>query len=354
MYRLITKGTIEEKIYRRQISKILLSEKILLNARQQRMPFSKTEVKDIFELEDDDVDDGYSCFLGRSQSEEGSVQLDVANDEVAMTDPILNSGSILVHEAVTSVSENLIGLKGETASRNDISEHGNMETSVNSPAFLDQIQTRHERTKISSRLSLKTKTSNDGLSMEQKIEQRLVTSLFNGDKILGVFDYESTMAGSSGSMNMFSGNRFTETMENYKAKSSGDFTGAASQEIFQHFRRLGCGGADGEEFLVSGTADRTRYNDDNGAYNFTPTGIRTGRTMQFIEGAGTCTGLRATPASVVPRLKKMFAPLNARYSTHELLERFRDLDDQYAQLFRELLRTVATFDSSSKLWKKRR
>ena len=44
VYRLITKGTIEEKIYRKQISKILLSEKILLNAKQKKMPFSKSDV----------------------------------------------------------------------------------------------------------------------------------------------------------------------------------------------------------------------------------------------------------------------------------------------------------------------
>jgi DNA excision repair protein ERCC-6 len=44
VYRLITKGTIEEKIYERQIFKLLLSNRILDNPRQKAL-FAKTQLR---------------------------------------------------------------------------------------------------------------------------------------------------------------------------------------------------------------------------------------------------------------------------------------------------------------------
>ena len=51
IYRLITRGTIEEKIYQRQIFKILLSNRILDNPNQKAF-FSKTDISDLFQLTD--------------------------------------------------------------------------------------------------------------------------------------------------------------------------------------------------------------------------------------------------------------------------------------------------------------
>ena len=52
IFRLITRGTIEEKIYQRQIFKILLSNRILDNP-QQKAFFSKSDIRDLFELTDE-------------------------------------------------------------------------------------------------------------------------------------------------------------------------------------------------------------------------------------------------------------------------------------------------------------
>lgn len=52
IYRLITAGTIEEKIYHRQIFKTALSNKILQDPKQRRM-FSQRDLKDLFTLSAD-------------------------------------------------------------------------------------------------------------------------------------------------------------------------------------------------------------------------------------------------------------------------------------------------------------
>lgn len=49
IYRLITKGTIEEKIYHRQIFKLLLSHRVLDDPKQRNL-FSKSQMQELFEL----------------------------------------------------------------------------------------------------------------------------------------------------------------------------------------------------------------------------------------------------------------------------------------------------------------
>ncbi|KAJ1409782.1 P-loop containing nucleoside triphosphate hydrolase protein, partial [Ochromonadaceae sp. CCMP2298] len=49
VYRLITRGTIEEKIYQRQIFKLLLSNRVLENPNQKAL-FSQTHMRELFEL----------------------------------------------------------------------------------------------------------------------------------------------------------------------------------------------------------------------------------------------------------------------------------------------------------------
>lgn len=52
MFRLITRGTIEEKVYHRQIYKHFLTNKILKNPQQRRF-FKSRDLKDLFTLNDD-------------------------------------------------------------------------------------------------------------------------------------------------------------------------------------------------------------------------------------------------------------------------------------------------------------
>ena len=52
VYRLITRGTIEEKVYHRQIFKQFLTDKILKDPKQKRF-FSQSDMKDLFSFQDD-------------------------------------------------------------------------------------------------------------------------------------------------------------------------------------------------------------------------------------------------------------------------------------------------------------
>ena len=54
IYRMITAGTIEEKIYHRQIFKAALSERVLQDPKQRRL-FSQKDLRDLFSLRSDDA-----------------------------------------------------------------------------------------------------------------------------------------------------------------------------------------------------------------------------------------------------------------------------------------------------------
>ena len=51
------------------------------------------------------------------------------------------------------------------------------------------------------------------------------------------------------------------------------------------------------------------------------------------------------PTDILVRLRLLFEPPNASYSTSEVLQRFFDVEDKFAPVFREMLRTVAKLQS---------
>lgn len=53
IYRLICRGTIEEKIYQRQIFKLLLTSRILDDPKQKAL-FTQSDIKELFQFDDDD------------------------------------------------------------------------------------------------------------------------------------------------------------------------------------------------------------------------------------------------------------------------------------------------------------
>ena len=68
-------------------------------------------------------------------------------------------------------------------------------------------------------------------------------------------------------------------------------------------------------------------------------------------GARSTTGLKSTEATLLPRLLAVFRSGEA-LTSDEILRRFGYLDDRYAVLFRETLRSVAKFEKG--LWVKKR
>lgn len=61
IYRLITRGTIEEKVYHRQIYKHFLTNKILKNPQQRRF-FKARDMKDLFTLKDEEITETSNIF----------------------------------------------------------------------------------------------------------------------------------------------------------------------------------------------------------------------------------------------------------------------------------------------------
>ncbi len=79
IYRLITRGTIEEKIYQRQIFKVLLSNRILEDARQKVL-FSKTQLQELFEFDDGSGSkDADAMMSAHMSSHQGGVAYDEHN-----------------------------------------------------------------------------------------------------------------------------------------------------------------------------------------------------------------------------------------------------------------------------------
>eukprot|EP01039_Chlorochromonas_danica_P007325 gene7325-8106_t len=75
IYRLLTRGTIEEKIYHRQIFKLLLSSRILENPKEKAL-FSKSELRELFELTDGCGDGGSSGDQSDALPMQSKVDLD--------------------------------------------------------------------------------------------------------------------------------------------------------------------------------------------------------------------------------------------------------------------------------------
>ncbi|KAK8938445.1 putative chromatin-remodeling complex ATPase chain [Platanthera zijinensis] len=89
VYRLITRGTIEEKVYHRQIYKHFLTNKILKNPRQRRF-FKAKDMKDLFTLQDD-VKDNASETLNIFGQLSGELNLEISSNQGEQSSPIKES-----------------------------------------------------------------------------------------------------------------------------------------------------------------------------------------------------------------------------------------------------------------------
>lgn len=78
VYRLITRGTIEEKVYQRQIYKNFLTHKVLKNPFQKRF-FKSKDMRDLFTLQDEGEDTETSNIFAQI-SEEINVRAETDRD----------------------------------------------------------------------------------------------------------------------------------------------------------------------------------------------------------------------------------------------------------------------------------
>lgn len=110
VYRLITRGTIEEKVYHRQIYKHFLTNKILKNPRQRRF-FKSRDMRDLFTLQDD---------LGQDKTETSSIFSELAG-EIKLDDQYEHHmqavSSVPVEDENTSTRSKRDGGRGKDMSR---------------------------------------------------------------------------------------------------------------------------------------------------------------------------------------------------------------------------------------------
>jgi hypothetical protein len=286
IYRLITKGTIEEKIYNKQISKLLLTEKVLIDPRQNRLQFSKGDIRDLFEMPED-------CMVQPVLSLHASGHCSIRDEEM---------GARADEERVGASN---FRSKGESIkNRNEIEDE-----------FKEFI----------------TGMRLDNLSDEAK-EQQIVRALISGASISGTVDYDRVGLAGPDVPNAF----------------AGPATVPGGGIVSTHSTHTGTSGR-GE---VIQTAARA------------PASAALLSSLRSLQSQGSVSTAAATqrpapnapqrantPANVVSRLKNLFSDPTVSYSTDGILRQFRDLDDNYASTFREILRSIAV--CSNGRWRKR-
>ena len=118
IYRLIVAGTVEEKIYQRQIFKTALSNKILQDPKQRRL-FSQRDLKDLFSLKEDSgsIISGGEGFTETSELTNGegyvdpddSLSQDTSQDDGEALKTVLRSkglAGVFDHQVVEKTNEN--------------------------------------------------------------------------------------------------------------------------------------------------------------------------------------------------------------------------------------------------------
>mmetsp|Transcript_23102 Transcript_23102/g.33843 ORF Transcript_23102/g.33843 Transcript_23102/m.33843 type:complete len:1238 (+) Transcript_23102:142-3855(+) len=301
VYRLVTKGTIEEKIYQRQIFKLLLTNRILDNPRQKRF-FSHSDIRELFELGGSD-DNPVEKYLDLPM--EGEVDLEQDEDDREDTDVTQGNG---IHH------------RGD-----ETSDGGYVIAPVENPT---------------------AQSPADTSSGTDDRDRRLLQALFNGEAISAVYDHGYFEGGSSRSRR--GQGRAQDARVSELARKAVDDALVHlrnSNNIYPDnvppessaFRASSRGRGRGRG-AASMLAGLRRVNGRSSAGSEPPP--HTNSTIPIQTGDG-------STVSILARLQRVFRqPAAAQgLTTEAILENFRDLPDQFAPVFREMLRRVATFSN---------
>lgn len=115
VYRLITRGTIEEKVYHRQIYKHFLTNKILNNPQQKRF-FKARDMKDLFTLKEDG-DDGTTETSNIFSQISGDAELDIKDclEDKQKVSVGLNANDVVLDDTTSSELGNVASKGKEKA-----------------------------------------------------------------------------------------------------------------------------------------------------------------------------------------------------------------------------------------------
>ena len=182
VYRLVTCATIEEKIYRRQVSKIGLLKSVTerdfaQRSRQQRY-FTKKELKQVFKLDDPNVSETQRLFSRFNNVMIGkNIQFD---NEIQRLDLIPQVFGISYHDILFRLEGNGNGNgNGNGAGDGDQEEGEEIDSNINSE--IDSIRQSLEAQRMSIQQGSRMVRKRQGTNTRKKVENQGIESFFGND-----------------------------------------------------------------------------------------------------------------------------------------------------------------------------
>lgn len=330
IYRLITRGTIEEKIYQRQIFKVLLSNRILENANQKSL-FSQNLIRELFELNDAVSDASNALPAG------GAIDLVSSNDDY-------------------NANQSEHGGEGNSDGNQAKDNHSDRNSSgaVDVEDYVEQALCPEAVGLLQADLDC---ASTDGSNSR---DRRLLEALFAGEAITTVYNHEYLLEPAEGNAGE---QRVIVKAEADRAINKAIYNLSSSAKVYSN----------SSSSSTTRPATYSSYSDVTSSTS--PTEEAPSRITKPRFGATSATGdptrsssyllFGAPPAStattssssssissdITCRLQSLFSKPQDRLSTAFVLSKFKDLGDQYAPLFRDLLRSVAVHKEGA--WMKR-
>ncbi len=375
IYRLITRGTIEEKIYQRQIFKLLLSNRILDKPKQYltRGIFSKSDIRDLFRLTDRDCNDDGRADVHLPQAGLINVAVDNGGYDSKETPEIgLDELDMLNANAYTEqVIANDSRLQNLSDDEED--EGGDAPSKSNSTdkKILQALFSGESIAAVYNHSYFESDTS-DTTRHLQKIAERSVQQAYR--QLTSSMPNTATVAHSSSSSSSVNnssnssggGNRFGSSNGNESSLSSSllsSLRGLSSQNITPAPRmtqnlgndviatQLDTNTATGRSSKVNARPTTSLLADLNAQVSGVPlpsatsshasssssNAINTGNILSSASGSSLEDNIKA-------RLQSIFATGSSDgLSTEFILNKFADLPDRFAPIFKAQLKIIAKF-----------
>jgi hypothetical protein len=366
IFRLLTRGTIEEKIYQRQIFKLLLSNRILDAPRQKAM-FSKSDLRDLFTLTDDQYPTSGLNFTEEDRQStlpvSGHVPLraiEEARDESLRS---ADGDQVLFQitcqemeddtEAVLRALDNNEGFMDEDfTTQSGGLEEGEVELDVvsvtNKPAS-SPVGTQGTSS-ASAAKEVKGRTE-DGAFDDQKtasLDRKLLIALINGESVSCVYDHNHLESGTAG----YDAKRLEDTASRRVREATVALEESGQRRVLgaRADIRTGSGSSWGSR-QFSDFKEVSSPSNEFGS-RFREEGTRgSSSSMMLANLRRNVLNVSPTPAdgkSIQDNLREQILRIleQPRYRrngirTEEFLDQFSNLGDQYAVLFRDTLREVA-------------
>jgi len=376
IYRLITRGTIEEKIYQRQIFKLLLSNRILDKPKQYltRGIFSKSDIRDLFRLTDRDYNDDGKADVHLPQA--GMINLALDNDgdesrntpEVGLDEIDMLNASAYSEQVIANDSrlQNLSDDDDDEVGEDAPSKSNNTDKKILQALFSgESIAAVYNHNFFESEVSDSTRN----------IQRMAERSVQQACRQLTASMPSTTVIASTSSSSNNTGNRFGGTSNGNETASSSllsSLRGLSSQSIAPAARTVqnrnndviiahSDTAAEGRPSRAAARPTTSLLADLNAhVLGMPPPSATTSHANSRPSNASTTTGNTLSSASgaslednIKARLQSIFSSASSNgLTTDFILNKFADLPDRFAPIFKAQLKAVAKFTNGKwvKTW----